>query len=190
MKKPFFTCFTPALLLALLCFNSLLSAQTVADSKPRHAQSLFLELGGSGCTISANYEYRFNRDRTSGPGLKFGVGYVSIDLFGESSVLSVPLEFNYLYGENTTIAAEAGFSLVYLHLRDETAGWLYDTNSVETQDAIVSYIPIGIRLKPKEQGLMFRFNVGPLINFSNPNLWSENSVDYFLGIGIGYTFMK
>lgn len=192
MKKTLFACIalTPAFLLALLCTNSPLSAQPT-ERNPRHTQSIFAELGGSGCTFSINYEYRFGRDRTSGAGLKTGIGYMWVGFFGESSILSIPFELNYLYGEKRRIAFEAGFSIVYLHMRQESGGWFYDTpTGAESQDAIISYIPFGLRLKPKEKGLMLRFNVGPVINWGNASQWSDNAIDFFMGVGIGYTFMK
>lgn len=189
MKGTLFTRFTPALLLAFFYICSPVSAQPI-DSKIPHSQSVFIEVGGSGCTFSGNYEFRFKPGQSTGPGLRVGIGYFALDVFSKSSVLSVPVEFNYLIGDEHLVAGEIGFSLTYLHLRDESIGWFSDDSEFTTENALVSYIPVGIRLKPDEKGFMFRFNVGPMINYGSSNLWSDNTVDIFLGLSFGYTFVN
>lgn len=180
-------------LLALTClFLNPVALQAQEETKAtQRSQSIYLEFAGSGCAFTANYEFRLKKDRISGLGLRVGAGGLAIDLFGTTSVFSVPAELNYIWGEKTRISGEIGFSLTYLHIRDETISWFFDEPDwVEKEDLLVSYIPLGIRFRPKTNGLVVRLNAGPVINYSSPNLWSDHAIDPFLGVAVGYSFMK
>ncbi|WP_430972475.1 hypothetical protein [Sunxiuqinia rutila] len=182
--------------LALLTLSCLLLSTTPLKAQEetnaaKRSQSVYLEFAGSGCALTVNYEFRLKKERISGLGLRIGAGGLAIDLFGTTSVFSVPTELNYIWGEKTRVSGEIGFSLTYLHIRDETISWFFDEpDCVEKEDLLVSYIPLGIRFRPKTNGLLVRLNAGPVINYSSPNLWSDHAIDPFLGIAVGYSFMK
>jgi hypothetical protein len=163
----------------------------VAEEKPRRSQSVYIELAGAGSGITGNYEFRFKSEQTTGLGMRIGVGGYSFDIWGQSSLFSIPLELNYLVGREGIVAGEIGISLTYLRLKQDDFNWFSDSSSgYTTETLLLSYIPVGIRIRPPEKGFFFRFNVGPLINYGGSNLWSEHHVDPMIGIAMGYTFMK
>lgn len=181
-----------SILTALLVIFSIQTHSQEIDND-RRSKSFFIEAGGSAVSVlSANFDFRFSKGHTDGLGMRFGVGYEDTDskwilIEGKKTYLyfSVPLELNYILGKKR-FSLEMGYSLTYAHLHTISKSENY--RSEETGDLIVSYVPIGFRLKPKTKGFMLKFNTGPLINYSAPNIFSDNKIQFWLGLSLGYSF--
>lgn len=177
----------------------LLSTAVHAQEAPEASRnkSVFVEFLGSGATIvTANFDMRFKPNRTDGLGMRIGIGGGSISdepLIGEGSsktkTFTVPIEVNYILGERR-FAFEVGYSVTYVSIsEDSTFQFLGEySESHESENLIVSYIPIGFRLNPKTNGFMLKLNLGPLFNFSAPNLYSDIKVVIWGGLAVGYSF--
>ncbi len=90
---------TILLLICVLLITSNISfGQDKNLSLDNRAQSVFVEVGGNGLLLSANYDTRFLR-RQNGLGARVGIGYLA-DPFGDADGLTFPLGLNYLFGKN------------------------------------------------------------------------------------------
>lgn len=160
-------------------------------------KSVFVEFGGSSATIvSGNFDMRFNKGRADGLGVRVGIGGGAIKedyVLGEGSkktkTLTVPVEVNYILGERR-FSFEIGCSVTYMSITEDSSYRLFDEyyESNESENLIVSYVPIGFRWKPKHNGFLLKLNVGPIFNYSAPNLASDESVGIFGGLALGYSF--
>jgi hypothetical protein len=164
----------------------------------QRAKSLFVELGGSGVSLfSANLDIRFNKGRNDGFGIRVGVGGESSKtepIFGygetKTNLFTVPLEVNYILG-NKRLSFEIGYSLTYISETKKSSFRLtnpYYTYDNESGDLIVSYLPVGLRLKPKKKGFMLKFNLGPLWDYSAPNIFYPEKIQFYGGLAMGYSF--
>ncbi len=174
-----------------------LPARSQEQSEGTRSKNVFVEFLGSGATIiTANFDMRFHKGRNDGLGMRLGLGGGSVNndyLIGEGSVktklFTVPLEVNYILGKRR-FAWEVGCAITYVSIsEDSTLDILdYHSENFETGNVIVSYIPIGFRFKPDKNGFMLKLNVGPLWNFSAPNLFAEEEMVFWGGLAIGYSF--
>ncbi len=169
----------------------------------RRSKNIFVEFGGSGIALmTANYDFRFLKNRSDGLGMRIGIG-------GESSksesfigtgetktkLFTIPLELNYVLSDNR-FSFEIGYSLTYINQSESSSFRLidpYNTYSDESGKIFVSYVPVGFRLKPKEDGFMLKFNLGPLVNYSAPNLFNptgvtDGKIQAWIGFAAGYSF--
>lgn len=164
----------------------------------RRNQSFFVELGGSGVAIlTANYDFRFNKGHKDGLGMRIGIGGESTDsepFLGDGhtqiKMVTVPLEVNYILGRKN-FSFEFGYSLTYISETKNSSFRLINPDYINKEDSgnfIVSYIPVGFRLKPKTNGFMLKFNLGPLINYSAPNVFYDDKVQFWAGLAVGYSF--
>ncbi len=187
----------PLLLVLLVLFSTTTHSHEKSDTGRN--KSIFAELAGSSLAIiSANFDMRFNKGRSDGLGMRIGIGMGSFSTSdylletseSKSKIFSVPVEVNYIIGENRW-AFEMGLAITYASITEdyhsEFLGIVTDTH--ETGNLVASYLPVGIRLKPvQKNGFMMKLNIGPVFNFSAPNMWSEETVNIWGGLALGYSF--
>jgi len=172
------------------------AAQEVNERLPN--KGLFIEFGGSGIAmLTANFDFRFGKGRNDGLGMRVGIGGESSKtepLFGSGEIITklftVPLEVNYIFGKKR-FSFETGYSLTYVYESTNSSFRFLDpyyTNDMETGKSLVSYLPVGFRLKPKRDGFMLKFNVGPLWNYSAANVFDKEKFLFWAGLAMGYSF--
>jgi hypothetical protein len=134
----------------------------------------FLEIGGPGLAISANYDMRVKIGQSKNFGFRAGAGYFQS---GNNWVFTVPLQVNYLYGEDGKYL-EFGLGTTFLISRGDN----YSSKNF-IFDKVTGFIPtgtIGVRYQPDNGKLNFRLGYVPIIDddgFVNAG-----------GFSIGYTF--
>lgn len=194
-RKSIFQMLYPTLLLLLVFFVSTAQTQEKGDSS--RSKAVFVEFLGSGASIAtANFDMRFNKGQSDGLGFRVGIGGGSIsnDNFitegsTKTEMFTIPLEVNYIYGE-ARFSFEFGYALTYASIsEDYNSEFLgMSSESHESENIIVSYLPIGLRWKPDTRGFTMKVNLGPLWNFSAPNLFSDEKVVIWGGLALGYAF--
>ena len=196
--KPKPSSYGQALLLILLIMIIEYPAYSQESKDLYPSNSFFVEFGGSGVAVlSANYDVRFGKGRNDGLGMRIGIGRESSKSdpflgFGEIKIklFTVPLEVNYVFGKKR-FSFEIGYSLTYINMTESSSFSLFNpqyTYTNESESFFVSYLPVGFRLKPKTNGFMLKFNLGPLINYSAPNIFYEEKIQVWLGLAMGYSF--
>jgi hypothetical protein len=165
MKKNY----TLLLMLFIICIFQEVQAQQVVDSDTARAQNVYVELGGQGIALSANYDTRFSNKR-NGLGGRIGIGFIGGD---GNNITTIPVGLNYLIGNGKSFF-EVGLGATYFsakfnnHFFDK-----YFNNFIGT--ASFSY-----RFQPLKSGFSFRGGITPLFG-------SEFLLPYY-GISLGYTF--
>lgn len=137
------------------------------------AQSLYLEVGGAGLAISANFDSRFNKQR-NGWGYRVGLGYFGS---GGNTVFTIPFQINYLVGAHSHMF-ELGAGTTFLNSTGTNAG-----NSKWEFDRVTGFIgtaTIGYRFQPAHSGINVRVAFTPI-------LYDEGLLPIG-GISVGYTF--
>jgi hypothetical protein len=137
------------------------------------AQNVYLEVGGAGLAISANYDTRFKKER-NGWGYRVGVGFFTS---GGNTVETVPFQVNYLIGEHASMF-EAGVGTTFLNSRGTNVG-----NSKFEFDKVTGFIgtaSIGYRYQPEHKGFNFRIAFVPI-------LYDEGIIPAG-AVSVGYTF--
>jgi hypothetical protein len=156
-------------MLLLTQFIKPVTAQTVAGAR---AQNIFVELGGPGLLLSANYDTRFV-NRHDGIGGRIGAGYVSIS---DNSLLTIPVQLNYLLGKNNRYF-EIGIGATFVNSKGDENDFL----SFDDAKGTIGTMTFGYRYQPEDGGFHFRAALTPLFN-------SSNFFPFFGGVGLGYTF--
>ena len=184
-------------LFSMLLVILVISAHYQERSEKYGNKSFFLEFGGSGvAVITGNADFRFLKGRNDGPGMRIGIGGESSQsesLFGgggkKNTLFTVPLEFNYVFGKNR-LSFEIGYSFTYIYQKTNSNFNFrsYSSSEYEEGNCFVSYMPVGLRLKPKTNGFMLKFNMGPLIDYSAPNLFYYDKIQAWIGLAMGYSF--
>jgi hypothetical protein len=194
-KSPYLRLFYVLITLTVMIMNTTYAQESVDIHRNK---SLFIEAGGSGVAmLTANFDFRFNKGRNDGLGMRVGIGGESSKtepLLGEgetsTKLFTIPLEVNYILGEKR-FSFEIGYSLTYVSESKNSRFRLFNpgyTSENESGNFIVSYIPVGCRLKPKKDGFMLKFNVGPLWNYSAANIFSDDKIQFWAGFALGYSF--
>ncbi|HVW12637.1 MAG TPA: hypothetical protein VHB54_02375 [Mucilaginibacter sp.] len=148
----------------------------VVDTATNHqfkAENLYLEIGGPGLAISANYDSRFKKER-SGWGYRVGLGYFGS---GGNTVFTIPFQINYLYGEHAH-KFELGAGTTFLNSTGTNVGtskWEFDRVT-----GFIGTATIGYRYQPEHKGINFRIAFVPI-------LYDEGLIPAG-GISVGYTF--
>ena len=164
---------TKLIILSALIFTGLLSYSQENKIEPvsKRAQSAFLELGGNGIILSANYETRFAK-KQNGFGGRIGLGIVT-DFLDPTSGLTIPVGINYLAGKRNHYL-EAGLGATIYTLKGLT---LFKDN---INEGGVIFVPsLGYRYQPLDGSFVFRIFASPLIG--------EGST-FWAGLSIGYKF--
>ncbi len=156
-------------------------SQVQAEDTLKHSKSLYGEFIGAGSFLSLNYDFRLNKGRTDGIGLRFGAGGGGV--LG-STIFTIPVEMNYIFSKKR-FSFETGFSLTYANITNRD---LF-SDSESKGEVLFSYIPLGFRLRPSDsKGFMLRFNIGPVINYGGPNEFYDPVLFIWGGLCLGYTF--
>jgi hypothetical protein len=166
--KQFVSYIVAIILLVTLC-NAKINAQTVAGKR---AQNVFVELGGPGLLLSANYDTRFV-NRHDGIGGRIGAGYVSIS---DNSLLTIPVQLNYLLGKNNRYF-EIGIGATFVNSKGDENDFL----SLDDAKGTIGTMTFGYRYQPEDGGFHFKASLNPIFN-------SSTFFPFFGGIGVGYTF--
>jgi hypothetical protein len=146
--------------------------QDTLDASQVKAKNVYLEVGGAGLAISANYDSRFG-DQRDGWGYNIGVGgFVS----GGNKVVTVPFQLNFLIGDNSSMI-EAGVGATFLHSTGDNKGKTWEFDKIT---GFVATGSIGYRYQPQQKGISFRVAFVPI-------LYDEGIIPAG-GISVGYTF--
>jgi hypothetical protein len=169
--KPFIYIF------ALFLFAQTLMAQSLkvgnnAEVPPRlkPARNIFIELGGQGLMLTANYDTRFG-NRSDGLGGRIGVGYVKM---GSLNATTIPISLNYLLGKKGKFF-EIGLGATFGNI-----SFLGDETGFET----VGTMSFSYRYQPEDAGVNFRIGITPIFGTSGGGYF----MPYFSGLSVGYTF--
>jgi hypothetical protein len=162
------------LILSISCiYETTFAQRETSVSQPSRAQNVFVELGGQGILITANYDTRFNKTR-NGLGARAGIGYIagSGDHFA-----TIPVSLNYLLGK------EKHFFEVGLGATLVTGSWndSFFSNNTASHSNTIGTMSFAYRVQPVDSGFAFRAGLTPIFtsNFFFP---------FFGGLSIGYTF--
>lgn len=150
-------------------------------------KSFYVEFAGSSMALlSANYDFRFKKSQLDGLGMRLGFGYTpKITLLWTSvSYFTVPIEINYVFSEKP-FAVEVGCALTYL--RGKVEDHLFGEDG-EVEDGLLSYVPVGLRYRPKSSNLMLKLNAGPRIDYLE--YFNDVELNVFGGFAIGYSFSR
>jgi hypothetical protein len=150
----------------------------------------YVELGGPGVYMSANFDSRFNPNERLGFGYRLGAGFGTADFktgqpnqWGwEESVTrtyySIPAGLNYVFGKpdsNKTFEVGAGFSFLTRKVS------LYNYGNEEKPGNVIGFLTFMYRSVPVNGGYSFRIGFTPIIGTSG-DLCPMGS------IGFGYAF--
>ena len=178
MKKLFFL---------FLFFIQSLSAQETVPGK-----LLYIELGGPGVILSANYDARFKPNERLGFGYRFGVGFG----MGKIKTVWVDKQWNYTYTEylkRTYYTIPAGINYIFGKPNDANtfeigAGVTFLTQYVtlyshETKKPghVIGFLTFMYRVMPVNGGFSFRIGVTPIIG-------TGGDIRFSGSIGFGYAF--
>lgn len=153
--------------------TTIVQKDTTAAQTEVKAQNGFLEVGGPGLAISANYDARFKKER-NGWGYRVGLGFFSS---GGNSVETVPFQINYLIGEHSHML-ELGAGTTFLNSKGTNVG-----NSKWEFDKVTGFIgtaSIGYRFQPAHKGINIRIAFVPILD--------DDGLIPAGGVSVGYTF--
>lgn len=152
------------LVIILLLFSIGASAGANGNSCPDPASNtIFVELGGNGVSLSINYEKLL----TNNFAMRLGFGA----LYGVGT--SIPLMANFYFGEKYKL--ELGAGLVFLPL------WKSDA-SFRKEKSLLFSSTVGFRLQPCDGGVTIRISATP---FFDP---ARQQFRFSGGLSIGTTF--
>lgn len=167
MKKNY----TLLLILSILFIFQKVQAQQTIDSGTGRAQNVFIELGGQGLVLTANYDTRFSNKR-NGIGGRAGIGYIAVD---GDRLTTIPVGVNYLLGKGRNFF-EIGLGATYIGTSGNDDSIFFDENTSN----FVGTMSFSYRLQPINSGFAFRGGITPIF-----------SGDFFFpyyGVSLGYTF--
>lgn len=150
----------------------------IPATKPR---TVFLELGGPGLALTANYDTRFGNQRDKW-GFRVGAGYYNT---GSNWIASVPLEVNYLYalGKNSSSKfvessfLELGIGTTFMKSEGSTSGTSFQ---FDDDTGFFGTATIGYRFQQDNGGINFRIGFVPTV--------SAYGFIPIGGLSVGYTF--
>jgi hypothetical protein len=169
------------LLIALVCIGISSFAQQKENNMMGTQHSFFAELGGPGILFSANFDTRFKKS-PFGLGGRIGLGFVSGDLdngnnsYEPRSVVTVPLQLNYLFGKpNSVNAFEVGGGVTLTGRKIDIFNY-YDSN----RTSVFGTASFMYRRMPKDGGFSWRAGFTPLI--------SNGYIQPLGAVSVGYNF--
>ena len=168
-------------------------AQLKDETNGKSGQSFYAELGGPGILFSANYDRRFTKSNL-GFGGRIGLGFVTgyeydttSTPFGnpyyygerQRSVLTVPVQVNYLFGKPSSVSSfEVGLGVTFtgkkLNIFDNYYGNPNDASSIYGTASFM------YRRMPKGGGFSWRAGFTPII--------TKGYIQPSGGVSIGYNF--
>jgi hypothetical protein len=169
--------------IACIFINQLLTAQETSSTAVQAQNSFYAEAGGPGILFSANFDRRFKKSPL-GLGARFGLGFVTQDFFSENtgyyqpkSVLSVPMQLNYIFGKSSSVHAfEVGAGVTFTGKPVDVTS---DFNETKTS-SVFGTASFMYRRQPKEGGFSWRIGFTPLI--------AAGYIQPSGGVSIGYNF--
>ena len=167
----------------------LITATTLTFTSAINAQgnkSVFVELGGNGLVVSANFDSRFTNSE-KGFGFRVGIGLIpainagDADIFFPStpSALTIPIGVNHLAG-NAPHYFESGLGLTYVHVSGTVSSkfWGY---SEDVTGSAVGFVPsVGYRYAKEGKAFQGRIFLSPVISSGGASFWA--------GVSAGYKF--
>jgi hypothetical protein len=150
----------------------------VPATRPR---TVFLEIGGPGLALTANYDNRFG-NQSDKWGFRVGVGYYNT---GANWIATIPLQVNYLYalGKNSSSKfaessfLEFGIGTTFMRSQGSTTG---TTFQFDDDTGFFGTATIGYRYQQADGGINFRIGFVPTV--------SAYGFIPIGGLSVGYTF--
>lgn len=146
--------------------------QDTTDYSQIKAKNYYLQIGGAGLAISANYDARFNAER-NGWGYTIGIGGFAAE---GNSVITIPFQINYLIGEHSSML-QVGGGATFLRSTGNNTGKTWSFDKITGFVATGSF---GYRYQPEHKGISFKVEFVPI-------MYDEGIIPAG-GISIGYTF--
>jgi len=147
-------------------------AQDTTDASEIKAKGYYLEVGGPGLAISANYDARFGKQR-DGWGYRIGLGGF---IAGGNNVVTVPFQVNFLIGNHASMF-EAGAGTTFLSSRGDNKGKTWEFDKIT---GFIATATFGYRYQPEGKGINFRIAFVPLL--------TDQGFIPAGGVSIGYNF--
>lgn len=136
------------------------------ERSTKAAMNIFSEFGGaSNATFSINFDSRFG-SRVNGLGGRAGLGFMT---FGETPIISAPIQLNYLFGSRN-------------HYFELGAGATFLVAPLEGA-SVFATLTTGYRYQPTRGGVIFMAGLTPSFMFIDG--FSCIPIPY---LGIGYSF--
>lgn len=154
----------------LFTCSSLFAQSNGMRSKPQNAA--FFEAAGPGLVVSFNYDTRFS-NKQGGIGARIGVG--GFALGNDASLLTVPVQINYLAGGKNGHYFEVGAGVTYA-----SGDTPFDQNTKLFGTAVFGY-----RYQPEGSGLNFRGGFSPIFGDTDDGAFF---IPYWPHLSLGYTF--
>ncbi|MBC7934095.1 MAG: hypothetical protein H7Y86_01870 [Rhizobacter sp.] len=169
----------------LLFGISINAAAQESAAKTIPNKSFYAELGGPGVLFSANFDTRFKKSLL-GLGGRIGLGFVTADEvdydpvsgydYRRRSVITVPVQLNYLFGKpNSVNAFEIGIGATYIGKKLEILDY-YEENATR----VLGTASFMYRRLPKDGGFSWRIGFTPL--------FAKGLIQPFGAASIGYNF--
>jgi hypothetical protein len=183
-----------SIVMILVLFGA--NAQNLESRVP--TQAVYVELGGPGLPYSFNYDFRFDKTKMEGWGMRVGLGgYTTTD----QSFISAPIMVNRLFGKGNhffemgfgaTVFAydnsyntwcisgrqDANGNFVCMQFSEPSYSFILD---VDGSPSVMGTMNFGYRRVPMDGGFMWKININPI--FNNNGFWP-----LFAGVGFGYAF--
>jgi hypothetical protein len=185
--------------IVLIFFVLSASSQEIESKVP--TKSIYVELGGAGLPYSFNYDFRFDKSKIEGWGMRVGLGgYTTTN----ESFFSAPIMVNRLFGKGVHFF-EIGMGATFFAFEDKynytycTSGTYgpngeFTCNSYSSDESNYSFIldvdgspsvmgtmNFGYRRIPVDGGFTWKVNLNPI--FNNNGFWP-----LYAGVGFGYAF--
>lgn len=141
------------------------------------AQNVFVELGGQGLLLTANYDTRFSK-RRDGLGGRIGIGYIAAD--SDNAATTIPIGLNYLLGKNNKFF-EIGLGATFIASQSSGSFFFNDDDEVENNSTVIGTMSFSYRVQPVDSGFSFRAGITPIFD-------GDFFMPYFGGLSLGYTF--
>ena len=172
------------LFITCLLISSLLFAQKKNTTGSSGQTSFCAELGGPGILFSANIDRRFTKSQF-GFGGRFGVGFVTMDVYYNSnigsetrSILTVPIQLNYIFGKPGSVHSfEAGAGVTFTGRRIDLFNDNYGNQNLKAVFGTASFM---YRRQPKDGGFSWRIGFTPIVGASY--------IQPSAAVSIGYNF--
>ena len=146
------------------------------SGKGSRAQNIFIELGGQGILLTANYDTRFS-NRRDGLGGRAGIGYIAAD--GDNAT-TIPISLNYLLGKGNKFF-EIGLGATMVASKTSFSYFGNEDSDTESNSNVIGTMSFAYRVQPADSGFAFRAGLTPVFT-------SEFFIPYYGGISLGYTF--
>ena len=186
-----------SIILILLVLS--VKAQEIESKVP--TQSIYVELGGAGLPYSFNYDFRFDKSKIEGWGMRIGMGgYTTTNesffstpimvsrLFGKgvhffeiglgATFFAFDDKYNDTYCTNGTYGPNGEFICNSYSSYEDSYSFILD---VDGSPSVMGTMNFGYRRIPLDGGFTWKVNLNPI--FNNNGFWP-----LYAGVGFGYAF--